>query len=121
MRGFAYFFAYTIGVSAVITLFIISLMALESSIQQTPSAPIIAVTSNKHLDTAVKHTDVSHKQERTKQKHETARTNHRHETARVIHKRSRDVPTAVEGHEAYGYAVEPRRIDPNLFSIFGQH
>ena len=121
MRGFAYFLAYTIGVSAVITLFIISLMALESSIQQTPSAPIIAVTSNKHLDIAVKHTDVSHKQERTKQKHETARTNHRHETARVIHKRSRDVPTAVEGHEAYGYAVEPRRIDPNLFSIFGQH
>ena len=29
MRGFAYFLAYTIGVSAVITLFIISLMALE--------------------------------------------------------------------------------------------
>ena len=112
MRGFAYFLAYTIGVSAVITLFIISLMALESSIQQIPSAPIIAVTSNKHLDTAVKHTDVSHKQERTKQKHKTAR---------VIHRRSREVPTAVEGHEAYGYAVEPRRIDPNLFSIFGQH
>ena len=112
MRGFAYFLAYTIGVSAVITLFIISLMALESSIQQTPSAPIIAVTSNKHLDTAVKHTDVSHKQEHTNQKHKTAR---------VTHKRSRDVPTAVEGHETYGYAAEPRRIDPNLFSIFGQH
>ena len=112
MRGLAHFLAYTIGVSAVITLFIISLMALKSPTQQSPSAPIIAVTSNKHLDTAVKHSDVSHKQERT---------NHRHKTARVIHRRSREVPTAVEGHEAYGYAVEPRRIDPNLFSIFGQH
>jgi hypothetical protein len=114
MRGFAYFLAYIIGVSAVISLFMISLMALESSIQQTPSAPVIAVTSNKQpLDTVVKQTNVSHKQERTNQKHKTAR---------VIHKRTRDVPTAAEGHEAYGYAVEPRRrIDPNLFSIFGQH
>ena len=30
MRGFAYFLAYIIGVSAVISLFVISLMALES-------------------------------------------------------------------------------------------
>lgn len=103
MRGFAYLLAYVIGVSAVISLFIISLMALESSIQQTPSAPIIAVTSNKQpLDTVVKQTNVSHKQERISQKHRTAR---------VIHKRTRDVPTAAEGHEAYGYAAEPRRID----------
>ena len=114
MRGFAYFLAYIIGVSAVISLFIISLMALESSIQQTPPAPVIAVTSNKQpLDTAVKQTDVSHKQERTNQKHKTAR---------VIRKRTREVPSVFDGHEAYGYAVEPRRrIDPNLFSIFGQH
>ena len=94
MRGFAYFLAYIIGVWAVISLFIISLMALESSIQQTPSAPVIAVTSNKQpLDTAVKQTDVSHKQKRT---------NQNHKTARVSHKRTRDVPTAVEAHEAYG-------------------
>ena len=113
MRWFAYFLAYVIGVSAVISLFIISLMALGSSIQQTPSAPIIAVTSKKQpLDTLAKQTNVSHNQERTNQKHKTAR---------VIRKRTRDVPTAVEGHEAYGYAAEPRRIDQNLFSIFGPH
>jgi hypothetical protein len=31
-----------------------------------------------------------------------------------------EAPTTVVGQNAYGYAQEPRRIDPNLFSIFGR-
>lgn len=111
MRGFAYFLAYVVGVSAVISIFIVSLMALGSSIQQTPSAPILAGTLNRPpVVPAVKQGKVSHKKEHTQQKYRTTR---------LVHERTRE-PTAVDGHEAYGYAVEPRHMDRNLFSIFGQ-
>ena len=111
MRGFAYFLAYVVGVSVVISIFIVSLMALGSSIQLTPSAPILAGTSNKQpLVPAVKQGNVSDKEKHTEQNHRTAG---------LVHKRTRE-PTAVDGDEAYGYAVERRHMDPNLFSIFGQ-
>jgi len=106
MRGFACFLAYTVGVSAVISLFIVSLMALESPIQQMPSAPVRAVTSNKQpVVTAVKQSNVTHKKERTSQKRKQI-------TARVSHERTREL---FEGHDVYGFAAEPRRIDPERF------
>jgi hypothetical protein len=34
---------------------------------------------------------------------------------------TREAPTIAAGHDAYGYAEAPRRrIDPNLFYIFGR-
>ena len=110
MRALAGFLAYIVGVTAVIGLGIVGLMALGSPIQQTPSAPIVAVASpKKPLAPSVKQTNVHHK---------TARTNQTHKMAEVIHKRTREVLT-VAGQETYGYAAEPRRIDPNLF-FFGR-
>jgi hypothetical protein len=71
-----------------------------------PSTPIVAVTSQKPPAPSVKQTNVDHKKTRSNQTHKMA------------HKRTpRDAPT-VAG-QAYGYAAEPRRIDPNLF-FFGR-
>jgi|GEM_PF-3377888 hypothetical protein len=99
MRGFACFLAYTVGVSAVISLFIVSLMALESPIRQMPSAQIRAVTSNKQpVVTTVKPSNVTHKKERTSQKQ-------KHMTARVGHEGTREL---FEGHDVYGFVAEPR-------------
>jgi len=107
--AFAGFLAYIVGVSAVIGLGIVGLMALESSIQQTRSAPIVAATSaEKPLVPSVKQTNVHHK---------TARTDQTHKMAEVIHKQTREAPT-IAGQETYGYAAEPRPY-PNLF-FFGR-
>jgi hypothetical protein len=105
VRGFASFLAYIFGVSAVIGLGIAGLMALRSPTQQMPPTPLVAVTSNKKpLAPSVKQTNVNHKKAHTNQTH--------------THKRTARHAASVAG-QAYGYAAEPRRIDPNPF-FFGR-
>ena len=41
MRGFAGLLAYLVGVSAIISIGIVGLMALQSPIERTPSAPTL--------------------------------------------------------------------------------
>jgi hypothetical protein len=49
------------------------------------------------------------------------RPHQKNKTVHITSKQTREAPTIGAGHEAYGYASEAprRRIDPNLFSIFG--
>ncbi len=111
MRGFAGLLAYLVGVSAIISIGVAGLMALQSSIDRTPSAPTVAVESHaERLAKPVKQTIVGQKKPRPDQ---------RHKMVHVTPKRTHEAPTVAAG-DAYGYAQEPRRIDSNLFPIFGR-
>ena len=109
MRSFAGLLAYLVGVSAVISIGIVGLMALQSA-SRTPSTPIVAVAQKERLAKPVKQTIVGQKKARPDQKHKMVH---------VTRKQPREAPTIAAG-DAYGYAQEPRRIDPNLFPIFGR-
>jgi hypothetical protein len=111
MRGFAVLLAYLVGVSAVISIGIVGLMAVQPPTERTPSAPTVAVASHKErLATPVKQTIVDQKR---------ARSNQKRQTVHVTRKQPREAATIAAG-DAYGYAQEPRRIDPNLFPLFGR-
>ena len=111
MRSFAGLLAYLVGVSAIISIGVLGLMALQPPIERTSSAPTVAVESHKErLAKPVKQTIVGQKKARPDQKH------------KMVHltpKRTHEAPTIAAG-DAYGYAQERRRIDPNLFPIFGR-
>jgi len=112
MRFFAGLLAYLVGVLAIVSIGIIGLMALRLPVERTPSTPITAAASHVEPAKPVKQTLVARKNVRPRQKNKTVH---------ITSKRTREAPTIGAGHEAYGYASEAprRRIDPNLFSIFG--
>ena len=100
MRGFAGLLAYLVGVSAIISVGVAGLMALQAPTEPKPSAPIVAAQSHKERPAKpIKQTIVDHKKTPREQKHKTAH---------FAHKRPHEAPTIVGG-EAYGYAPEPRR------------
>ena len=116
MRSFAGLLAYLFGVAAIISIGIAVLMALQSPIERTPSAPTVAVELHKErLAKPVKQTTVGQKKTHSNHEHQTVRD----KTVRVTRKQPREAPTIAAG-DAYGYAQEPRRIDPQLFPIFGR-
>ena len=116
MRGFAGLLAYLVGVSAIISIGVVGLMALRSPIERTSST--IAVESDKErLAKPVKQTTVGQKKAHSNHEHQTVQ---KHQTVRITRKQPREAPTTTTG-DAYGYAQEPRRrIDPQLFPIFGR-
>ena len=116
MRGFAGLLAYLVGVSAIISIGVVGLMALQSPMERTSFAPSVAVESHKErLAKPVKQTIVGQEKAHSNQKHQTVQ---KHQRVRVTRKQPHEAPTIAEG-DAYGYAQEPRRIDPNLFPFFG--
>ena len=117
MRGFAGLLAYLVGVSAIISIGVLGLMALQPPIERTSSAPTVAVESHKErLAKPVKQTTVG--QKKTHSNHER-QTVQKHQKVRVTRKQPHEAPTIAAG-DAYGYGQEPRRIDPNLFPFFGR-
>ena len=113
MRGFAGLLAYFVGVSAIISAGLISLMALQSPNERAPSALTVAAAAShkERLAKPIKQAIVAHKK---------ARPNLRHKMARRTGKPTHAEATIIAGHEAYGYAEEPRRIDPHSVPIFGR-
>ncbi len=103
--------AYLIGISVVISIGIVGLVALQSPIERASSAPIASAASqDERLATPPKQTIVTQKKARTDQKKKMVH---------VIRKPRHEAPTTDVA--SYGYVEEPRRrIDPNLFSIFGR-
>ena len=111
VRGFASLLAYFVGVSAIISIGIAGLIALQSPVERTPSAPTVAVKSHtERLAKPVKQTIVAQK---------TAHPNQKHKIVHVTPKHTHEAPAIAAG-DAYGYAQEPRRLNPNLFPIFGR-
>ena len=109
MRGFAVLLVYLVGLSAITSIGVVGLMALQSA-NRTPSAPIVAAAQKERLAKPVKQTTVDQKKARPDQKHKIVH---------VTSKRTHEAPTIAAG-DAYGYAQEPRRINPNLFPLFGR-
>jgi len=111
VRGFASLLAYLVGVSAIFGIGVAGLMALQSPIERTPSAPTVAVESHtKRLAKPAKQTIVAQKKAHADQKHKMVH---------VISKRAHEAPTIAAG-DAYGYAQEPRHLNPNPFPFFGR-
>jgi hypothetical protein len=107
MRGFAGLLAYLAGVSAIFGIGIVGLMALQSPAVRTPSPPVAATES---LDKPVK---------RPVDDKKTAHRNQKHKKVQVTRKQH-EAPSIDAGRNAYGYAEQPRRIDPNRFLFFGR-
>ncbi len=110
MRGFTSLLAYLVGVSAIISIGVAGLMALQSPLEPTPSAPPIAVESQTgRFAKPVKQTKVAQNKALPDQKHKV----------HVISKRVHKAPT-IAASDAYGYAQEPRHLDPSPFPFFGR-
>jgi hypothetical protein len=102
--------AYVVGVSVVIGIGIVGLMALQSPAQQTPTTSMASTASN--TERLVKPALRAQKK---------APPDKKDKSVYVSHKPINPVPSTVEGGEAYGYAEEPRhRINPNFLFIFGR-
>lgn len=108
MRGFASLLAYVVGVSAIVGFGIVGLMAQQAPTERTPSSPSVAATES--LAKPVKR-PVDDK-----------KTAHRNQTHKKVHatRKQHEAPSIDAGRNAYGYAEEPRRIDPNRFLFFGR-
>ena len=112
MRGFAGLLAYLAGVSAIFGIGIVGLMALQSPTGRTSSsAPIPAASHTESIAKPVK---------RPVDDKRTAHRNHKHKKEHVTRKQPHEAPAMDAGRNAYGYAEEPRRIDPNRFLFFGR-
>ena len=109
MRGFASLLAYFVGVSAIISIGVAGLMALQSPTERAPSAPPV----ESHTERPAKPIE----QKIVAQK--TVRPVQKHKTARVTPKHTHEAPDIAAG-DAYGYAQEPRHFNSNLFPIFGR-
>ena len=110
MRGFALLLAYVVGLSAVIGIGMMGLMALN---KPTPSAaPVAAAASHKeHLATPTKQTTAAQKDAQPSQKRKVTH---------VVRKRKEVAPTNPSGFDAYGYAQEPRRFNQYPSFFFGR-
>jgi hypothetical protein len=109
MRGFAGLLAYFAGVSAIVGIGIVGLMALQAPAERTPSSssPVAATES---LAKPVK---------RPVDDKKTAHRNQKHKKVHVTRKQH-EAPSIDAGRNAYGYAEESRRIDPSRFLFFGR-
>src|SRR5262245_2783394 len=113
MRGFAVLIGYLLGVSAVFSIGIIGLMALQSLTKPMPSAPVVAASQKERLAKPVKETTVGQKEAQPAQKHKAAH---------VTRKRKEEAPTFTSGFSGYGYgyAQERRRFYQYPPMFFGR-
>jgi hypothetical protein len=98
MRGFAVVLGYLVGLAAIISVGIVSVMALQPSIKPMPSAPNAATAPQKQR--------LAKPVEQKTQK--DAPSNHKRKTAQATRKRIEERPSL--GLNAYGFANEPRRF-----------
>jgi hypothetical protein len=112
MRFFAGLLAYLVGVSVVIGIGIVGLMALQSP-SATPTASMASTASNRERVISPAKPALPAQRQTVPDKKD--------KTLNVAHKRMHPVPRTVGENGAYGYAEEARhRVDPNFFFIFGR-
>ena len=111
MRGFAGLLAYLAGISAIVGIGIVGLMALQSPTGRTSSSAAVAAAS--HTESLAKP---------VKRSVDDKKTAHRNQKHKKVHatRKQLEAPSIDAGRNAYGYAEEPRRIDPNRFLFFGR-
>jgi hypothetical protein len=106
MRGVALLIAYLLGLGAVISFGIAGLMALQSSTQPPPSAPVATVAKPKE--------QVAKPVKQTTQK--DAQSNQKRKAVQATRKRREEAPTiSPSGLDAFAYANEHRRFYSPFF------
>jgi hypothetical protein len=106
MRGVALLVAYLLGLGAVISFGIAGLMALQSSTQPPPSAPVATVAKPKE--------QVAKPVKQTTQK--DAQSNQKRKAVQATRKRREEAPTiSPSGLDAFAYANEHRRFYSPFF------
>lgn len=99
MRGFAVLLAYVAGLSAVIGIGMMGLVALNKP--TPPATPVASASQKERLVKPIRQTTVAQKNAQPSQKRKVAH---------VARKRKEEAPTFSLGFGAYGYAQEPRRL-----------
>ena len=110
MRGVAALIFYMLGLGAVVSFGIAGLMALQSSTNPTPPAPVAAVAPHKER--------VAKPVKQTTQK--DAQSNQKRKTVNAARKRIEEAPTSSSGLDAYGSADEHRSFYQYPFRFFGR-
>ena len=106
MRGVALLVAYLLGLGAAISFGIAGLMALQSSTQPPPSAPVATVAKPKE--------QVAKPVKQTTQK--DAQSNQKRKAVQATRKRREEAPTiSPSGLDAFAYANEHRRFYSPFF------
>ena len=111
MRGLAVLLAYLVGVSAVVGISIVGVMALSKSMPST-TRPVAAASQKERLAKPIKQTTTVAQKEAQPQKRKTAH---------ATRKRKEEAPTMdLSGFNAYGYAPASRRMYQYPFQFFGR-
>ena len=106
MRGVALLIAYLLGLGAIISFGIAGLMALQSSTQPPPSAPVATVAKPKE--------QVAKPVRQTTQK--DAQSNQKRKAVHATRMRREEAPTiSPSGLDAFAYANEHRRFYSPFF------
>ena len=109
MRGIAVLFAYLAGLSALVSVGVVGVMALNSSTKSTPSArPVAAVSQKERLAKPAKQAATIPQKEMRPQKR------------KVAHKHKEEAPISTSGFDAYGFAAQPRRFYQYPTQFFGR-
>jgi hypothetical protein len=103
MRGFATLLAYVAGLSAVLSIGIIGLMALKPLNKPSP-VPVVTASQKEQ----VKQTTITQKDAQPSKKHKVTRAARKRE----------EIPSS--GLNAYGYAEQPRRFNQYPSFFFGR-
>jgi len=109
MRGFAALLAYVVGLSAVVGIGMISLMALNKAMP--PAAPVVAASQKERVAKPIKQTTVAQKEVQPSPKRKVTH---------VARKQKEDAPTFSSGWSAYGYVPESRRFNQYPSFFFGR-
>jgi hypothetical protein len=108
MRAFAVLLAYVAGLSAVLSIGIIGLMALKP-LNKTSAAPVVAASQKERLANPIK--------QATQRDEQPGR---KHKPTHVARKRQEKAPIPSSGLNAYGYAEQPRRFNQYPSFFFGR-
>jgi hypothetical protein len=113
LRGIAVLLAYLVGLSALVSVGVVGVMALHSSTKSMPSA--LSVSAALQKDRLAK----SAKQAATIPQKETKPPQKR-KVAHATHKRKEQAPTSSSGFDAFGFAPKPRRFYQYPTQFFGR-
>jgi hypothetical protein len=110
MRGLAVLLAYVAGLSAVVSIGIIGLMAVKP-LNKPFAAPVVTASQKERLANPIKQTTTTQKD---------AQPSRKHKATHVARKREEKAPIPSSGLNAYGYAEQPRRSYQYPSFFFGR-
>ena len=106
MRGFAVLLAYLVGLSALVSVGVLGVMALKSM----PPPQSVAAAKERPAKPAKQAATAPQKEAQPQKR----------KVAHVTRKRKEEAPIASSGYDAYGFAPQPRRFYQYPTQFFGR-